>query len=146
MTKDNCWELVNGSFRTPLMVTSIQIYDHLMNEWHELENVVVDTGYDGDVFLNYEVYERLGFRMVEMPATMFTKAEGINGKEISLRGTITSVKWANKQHETRVETFQGNSENIIGRGLLLRASHYYTKEKKEFCVNACFNLSENSVK
>ncbi|MFW9996809.1 MAG: hypothetical protein ACFFD4_32505 [Candidatus Odinarchaeota archaeon] len=134
MKGEDCWKLLAGNFRTPVITCELSIYSHLTSKWHQLEPVVVDTGYDGDVLLAHGVYQDLGFGFSELPSSAFDKVGLVDGTSIILRSSITKINWANQEHEVRVEAVEGNEETLAGRGLLLRASNHYDHETREFCV------------
>ena len=134
MSGDNCWKLLNNHFRTPVIVCELHIYSHLTSNWHQLEPVIVDTGYDGDILLAYNIYQDLGFTFAELSSIAFAKAESVDGTSFVLRGSVTKARWAGNEQEIRIETVKGNEETLIGRGLLLRASNRYDHRAREFCV------------
>ena len=134
MTKDNCWELQYGLKTTPMLVTSLELFNQFTGKWYFLENIIVDSGFDGDLILDSKLYEELGFNAFELSSSNFDVAESINGTEIELRSTVSKIKWIKEIYEIRVDTFHNSKENIIGRGLLLKNSFSYNVDDELFCV------------
>lgn len=134
MKKSRCWPLLPTKYRTPLIISSVDLYSHLTSEWHTIEPIIIDTGYDGDLLLSNTQYQELGFTQFELPSFSFDIAQSIDQSDIILQASISKVRWGEWEFETRVESLSTNEETILGRGLYLKVSSCYEKKNHEFCL------------
>lgn len=134
MEKLACWQLQSGDYRNPLLICSIEVFSYLTFQWHLIEPVIIDTGYDGDLLFADNYYSSLGFPQFEIPTSSFDIAETIDHSDIILKASITEVKWGGEQFEIRVECIPENQETILGRGLFLKFSSCFNQKKQEFCL------------
>lgn len=135
MKNSQCWHVLSGRYRNPLLTCSIDVYSHLTSKWHKLESVIIDTGYDGDLLLASDKYMELGFNQFELPLSSFDIAESIDRSDIILRASISKAQWGEKRFEIKIESIPENQETILGRGLFLKTTNCYYHEKQEFCLH-----------
>ncbi|UCE13257.1 MAG: hypothetical protein JSV04_13860 [Candidatus Heimdallarchaeota archaeon] len=134
MKNPQCWSVLASRYRNPLLICSIDVYSHLTTEWHKLESVIIDTGYDGDLLLASDKYMELGFNQFELPSSSFDIAESIDKSDIVLRASISKAQWGEGRYEIKIESIPENQETILGRGLFLKTTNCFYNEKQEFCL------------
>lgn len=80
----------------------------------------IDTGYDGFVLLSEELYERLGFRLSELPRGMWSVGRTVTDELLELRRAwaLILVPRLGLRLEGHIETFRGNGDNLLGIAFL----------------------------
>jgi clan AA aspartic protease len=129
-----CWPFVQSAFRVPLFVAKIELFLTSSGKWgSQAIQLIVDTGYDGDLLLNYDLYESLGFLVFEEDQEEWDIAESVTGDQILLRSSHSKIRLEEREFTVRIESFQENEESLIGRGLLRRLFSEINGFKQEFC-------------
>jgi len=80
----------------------------------------VDTGYDGFLLLSEERYRRMGFHLSELPRKYWSEGETVTGEVFKLRRALTVVRIPelHMRLEGYVDTFRGNTEDLVGLRLI----------------------------
>lgn len=80
----------------------------------------IDTGYDGFLLLSEEDYKHLGLNLAELPRKYWPEGETVMGEVFRLRRalTIVHVPRADMKLQGYVDTFRGNTENLVGLGFI----------------------------
>lgn len=115
-----CWDYLERNSKT-IPVLEIVIVGPLQPGQGEGEiPVPIDTGYEGFLLLSEERYRLLGLNLSELPRRYWPEAETITGEVFKLRraSAIVRVPDAGKEFEGYIETFQGNSEDLLGLDFL----------------------------
>lgn len=132
-----CWPFIESPFRSPLFIANLELFITSRGEWSVPPiEFTVDTGYDGDLLLNNELYNSLGFSMFEEAQEEWDIGELVTGERIPLRSSHSKTRLEHLDFPARIETFKGNHENLIGRGLLRRFHAEINGFKQEFCCSA----------
>lgn len=80
----------------------------------------LDTGYDGELLLPYKLYQDLALYQWEYPEEYWPVGKTVSGEIIELilaKGQVLIPKW-NVALEVFIETFEGNSELLLGRSFI----------------------------
>lgn len=85
--------------------------------------------------LGEEEFESLGFTVFEEDRVEWDIGETVTHEQIILRSSRSEIRLENSTFEVRIETFDGNKENLIGRGLLNRFLSKIDGLKQEFCCS-----------
>ena len=76
-------------------------------------NMMLDTGFDGDLSLPGEIIRRLGFRLIDEFASRLA-----DGQEVTLRGWEGRVVWHGSPR--RIMAVESGSDPLLGMNLLWR--------------------------
>ena len=113
-----CWQFLNNAYRIKQFVINIDLFSRKEAKWVKYENVIIDTGFDGDVLIPFEDFKNNGFEEALLIETDQFIAETISGEEIILLSALSEIKVNKKKIPVIVETFLGNKDILVGRGVL----------------------------
>jgi len=113
-----CWQFLNNAYRIKQFVINIDLFSRKEAKWVKYENVIIDTGFDGDVLIPFEDFRNNGFEEALLIETDQFIAETISGEEIILLSALSEIKVNKKKIPVIVETFLGNKDILVGRGVL----------------------------
>ena len=113
-----CWQFLNNTYRVKQFVINIDLLSKKEVKWIKYENVIIDTGFDGDVLIPFEDFKNNGFDEALLIETEQFIAETISGEEIILLSALSEIKVNKKKIPVIVETFPENKDTLIGRGVL----------------------------
>lgn len=131
-----CWPFNNSHYRTPFYSIEVELFLTVKGEWNiSPVEFLVDTGFDGDILLAEDEFRSLGFSMFEEDKEEWDMGETIAGEQVILRSSHSEIRLENSTFEVQVETFNGNMENLIGRGLLNRFLSQINGFNQEFCCS-----------
>ncbi|MHA1417132.1 MAG: hypothetical protein K9W45_04340 [Candidatus Heimdallarchaeum aukensis] len=114
-----CWQFLNNTYRIKQFAINIDLFSKKELKWVKYENVIIDTGFDGDILIPFEDFKNHGFEEALLKETEQFIAETISGEEIILRSALSEMKVNEKKIPIVVETFLENKDIIIGRGVLV---------------------------
>lgn len=113
-----CWPYVSSNdARHPVL--GLVVKGPLRADPHEAL-VRIDTGYEGFLLLNEEKYRRLGLHLAELPRRYWPEGETVTGESFRLRRAwaIIRIRKFHTKFEGHVDTFRGNTEDLVGLELL----------------------------
>jgi len=82
--------------------------------------IPIDTGYEGFLLLGEDRYTELGLNLAELPRRYWPEAETVTGEVFRLRRALAMVQIpkAGIELEGYIDTFRGNTEDLVGLTLL----------------------------
>lgn len=84
--------------------------------------VMLDTGYDGELLLPYDLYERLELGAWQYPEKYWSVGLTASGERLIMplsRARLIVSQWK-REFEVLVDTFPGNAEFLVGRAFMRR--------------------------
>ncbi|MCY3414956.1 MAG: hypothetical protein INQ03_25120 [Candidatus Heimdallarchaeota archaeon] len=115
--KIGSWKYKKTMFREPAISLDIQFRVPKKEKWTEKIAIQLDTGYDGEILLAYDLFILAGYNKFK-----FAKSESIGvsitGEEFQLDRTNSLVKINDIQFDVLIETNALINENLIGRGFI----------------------------
>ena len=130
----DCWSVAPSSFRTPLIITDIHLFNPNSQEFIPFGSIMIDTGYDGDILLDYLTYRQFGFHRFEYDPIFSAIAETVERVPIRLISAPSKARWGTKEFDIDIDTFEGNPETLLGRGLFLKVSSLFNAKTQQFCL------------
>jgi predicted aspartyl protease len=100
------------------------------------ELVQLDTGYDGELLLPYQLYEDLGLAQWEYPEEYWSVGKTVSGEIINLilaRGQVVIPRWGTAS-EVLIDTFDGNEEFLLGRRFIRKYKILLDGPGKRVCL------------
>ncbi len=114
------WDYHHIGVSEPAIVITLKLRIPNAKIWSSELELLVDTGYDGEVLLSDELYSLAGYSKISFPETQWSKAQSITGGIIRLTRCNTLVLVGNDEFDVIVESHSSIQENIIGRGFINR--------------------------
>jgi predicted aspartyl protease len=101
------------------------------------ELVQLDTGYDGELLLPYELYQGLALYQWEYPEEYWPVGKTVSGEIIELilaKGQVLIPRWG-VVLEVFIETFEGNNEEfLLGRSFIRKFKVLLDGPGNEVCL------------
>ena len=96
----------------------------------------IDTGYDGFVLLSEDNYKHVGLHLSELPKKYWPEGETVTGEVLKLRRALglVYIPKAGVRLEGYIDTFQGNTENIIGLDLIKAMKLLLDGPSQQVCI------------
>lgn len=110
-----CWDI------TDAFAIGIQLMTPDGCLYTESEQLVdLDTGYDGELLVPYDLYVSLGLRDWEFPKELWSTGLTVSGESLSmaLSRAFVVIPRLGQQYQVLVDTFEGNTEFLIGRAFM----------------------------
>jgi len=130
----NCYPFYPSDYRVEEFILDLELYSPLKKEWIKYNNILIDTGYDGDILIPITDFEENGFNKVLTLETDQWKAESVSGEEIRLISSFSEMKINGSKVETLVESFIGNNSLLVGRGILVQLITTIDGKEKQTCI------------
>ncbi len=105
----------SGDRRPPIPVLEIKIYSPVKNGYAEI-TAYVDTGFDGGILIPFDLYENLGFVLVEEPRP----SRGVfpSGSTIKLHTAVTEIETAGFKMDAHIYSSPFIHRKLVGREVL----------------------------
>ena len=129
-----CYPFYLADYRIKQFVLDIELYSPLQKKWIKYNNVLIDTGYDGDILIPITYFEENGFNRVLTLYSGHWQAESVSGEEIRLFAAYSELRTNDIQLEAVVESFNGNNSLLVGRGLLIHLKTTIDGQKEQTCI------------
>lgn len=129
-----CWAYVERDLtRSPVL--GVEVLGPLRHTQGETL-VAIDTGYEGFVLLSEDKYAQLGLRLAEVPRIYWPEAETVTGEVFRLRRALAMVQIpkAGIELEGYIDTFRGNTEDLLGLTLINNLKLLLEGRKKLACL------------
>lgn len=98
--------------------------EHLGGKFHaDTEELVeLDTGYGGEVLVPWATYLALELYGWEFPEEQWSIGITVSGQkfEMPLSRGILAIPRLGREFEVQIDTFEGNEQFLIGRGIIRR--------------------------
>jgi len=105
------------------------LYSPVLDEWFKV-NFVLDTGFNGDIFLERKLYDSLRLNLVELPTRLVPAAKTMSGS-IPLRASRTKLRIAKYVFYVKAYTpLYGYGKNLLGRGVINKLTVLLRKNEK----------------
>jgi len=52
-----CWQFLNNTYRIKQFAINIDLFSKKELKWIKYENVIIDTGFDGDILIPFEDFK-----------------------------------------------------------------------------------------
>lgn len=128
------WPYITDNYRymAPTMKLKLK---NLITGKEIIFNGIIDTGFDGELLLPWETYEKLELFKCEIPKKYWSIGVSVTGEEVSLRGSYVKVEINNGLTGIAItETYIRNERSLIGRGLLEKYVSKLDGPNKEFSL------------
>ena len=130
-----CWAFYSSDYRVKEFVLNLELYSPQQKSWINYNNILLDTGYDGDILIPMKDFEKHGFLQVLSIESGQWEAESVSGEELKLISSFSEVKIDGYQVEAMVESFTGNNSVVLGRGILIQLKTTIDGKKEQTCLN-----------
>ena len=82
--------------------------------------VDLDTGYDGEILVPYDLYASSGLRDWELPQEQWSTGLTVSGERLIMPASraLLDIPDAGVRLNVLVDTFEGNTEFLIGRSII----------------------------
>ncbi len=128
-----CWDFLKTDYRIEQFIINLELFYPKLYQWIKLPNVIIDTGYDGDLLIPYTDFNEAGFLSKFNYKKQSYQAETITGATIDLVSSFTKVKISNKEIPVEIESFKNSTEFILGRGVLIKGKWIINGIEEKFC-------------
>ena len=129
-----CWSFYPSDYRVKEFVMNIQLYSPQQKSWIEYHNMLLDTGFDGDILIPMKDFEKHGFLQVLSIESGQWEAESVSGEKFKLISSFSELRIDDYQIEVMVESFTGNNSGILGRGILIRLKTTIDGKNEQTCI------------
>ena len=129
-----CWSFYPSDYRVKEFVLNLELYSPQQKSWINYHNILLDTGYDGDILIPMKDFEKHGFLQVLSIESGQWDAESVSGEELKLISSFSEVKIDGYQVEAMVESFNGNNSVLLGRGILIQLKTTIDGKKEQTCI------------
>lgn len=129
-----CWSFYPSDYRVKEFVLNIELYSPQQKSWIKYHNILLDTGYDGDILIPMKDFEKHGFLQVLSIESGQWSAESVSGEDIKLISSFSALKINNYQIEAIIESFTGNNSVLLGRGILIQLKTTIDGKKEQTCL------------
>jgi len=128
-----CWAFLKSDYRIKQFVMNLKVFSK-NREWISYNNVLVDTGYDGDILIPEKDFKENGFEQALIIETGKYLAETVSGEELILSSAISEIEINENKLPIIIETFSGNNSFIIGRGILIKLKTALDGFEEKLCL------------
>lgn len=100
------------------------------------ELVTLDTGYDGAVLVPYSLHVSLGLRDWELPQSLWPRGLTVSGERLLLpvSQAVLAIPKLDLQIRVLTDTFEGNTEFLIGRALIQKLRVLLDGPASQTCI------------
>ena len=114
------WDYQVTGSSEPMIIIKLHLKLLGKDNWSEEIELLVDTGFDGEILLTDELYTLAGYINISFPEDQWSKAQSITGDIIKLRKCNTLALIDKIEFDVIIESHSSIQENVIGRGFLNR--------------------------
>ena len=126
-----CWNYVDIGVRNEAPVIQVEI---IIGSKSYSFNFMVDTGYDGCLLIPYTIYKQLGLEKFELPKDEWSVGETVSGEIFPLASALCKIKVADMIFECVIETFEDNSDFLVGLDFLQKFNTVLQGPKQKICL------------
>ena len=112
------WSHNYKDYPTPALVLDGKLRDYISGSWSNKTEFLVDTGYDGEIMLAYDLYLALKYDDISIPEQEWGVGQTISGEILTLHSTETLIKIQEITFNVMVESSPLIDENLIGRAFI----------------------------
>ena len=128
------WDYVVSGSSEPLIIIKLQLKLPGKANWSQEIELLVDTGFDGEILLTGEMYTLAGYINISFPEDQWSKAQSITGDLIKLRRCHTLALIDEREFDVIIESHSSIQENVIGRGFLNRFTSLLEGKKSKWTL------------
>jgi len=112
------WAYKENVSSEPLIVLPVKLLLPGSDQFSHETELIVDTGYDGDVILSFDLFQLARYDYFTIPKSKWSIGQTITGEEIELPITQTLIEVNGNQFEVFIESHYSIDESLLGRRFL----------------------------
>ena len=112
------WNHNRQDYAIPALVLEGQLRDYIHDNWSKDIEFLIDTGYDGEIMIAYDLYLDLKYDDISIPEQEWGVGQTVSGEILALHTTETIIKIQGTAFNVTIESSPAIDEHLIGRGFI----------------------------